>query len=117
MPVSVRTPRGLPLRAQHLRHLRCHALLACQRGKFSSSDCAANPGTASTRLWRCTTIEVLVLRLHQEDAAVDPAMAAQDHALVQRLDTAVVHWTRQVKAVVNGKDDGAREDDGALASA
>jgi hypothetical protein len=44
---------------------------------------------------------------------MDPAEAAQDHALVQRLDTAVVHWTRQVKAVVNGKDDGAREDDGA----
>ena len=49
----------------------------------------------------------------QEDLAGDPAEVAQDHALVQRLDTAVVHWTRQVKAVVNGKDAGAREDDGA----
>ena len=49
---------------------------------------------------------------NQEDLQ-DPAKAAQDHALVQRLDTAAVHWTRQVKAVVHGKDVGAREDDGA----
>jgi len=35
---------------------------------------------------------------------------------VQRLDTAAVHWTRQVGAVVHGKDVGAREDDGALRS-
>ena len=49
---------------------------------------------------------------HQEDLG-DPARAAQDHALVQRLDTAAVHWTRQVGAVVHGKDVGAREDDGA----
>ena len=64
----------------------------------------------------CTVTDVMTdagVTAHQEELG-DPARAALDHALVQRLDTAAVHWTRQVGAVVHGKDVGAREDDGAL---
>ena len=51
--------------------------------------------------------------MRQEELGCDPAEAARDHALVQRLDTAAVHWTRQVEAVVHCKDAGVGEGDGA----
>lgn len=44
-----------------------------------------------------------VLYIPHEDIS-DPASAAKDKALVQRLETSVIHWTRQIKEVVNYLD-------------
>lgn len=52
-----------------------------------------------------------VLYIPAEDLH-DPATAARDHALVQRLDTIVVHWTRQVKDVLNRQSSIATSHDG-----
>ena len=41
-----------------------------------------------------------VLYIPEEDLQ-DAGAAAQDHALVQRLDSVVVHWTRQITDLVH----------------
>jgi len=65
-----------------------------------------------------------VLYLPREDVD-DPATKARDKSLVQRLETSVIHWTRQIKEVVTHLDvassttaasgqDGRAPDDGPL---
>ena len=44
-----------------------------------------------------------VLYLPQEDLE-DVDRVASDKDLVQRLETTVIHWTRQIKEVVNNQD-------------
>jgi len=45
-----------------------------------------------------------------------PENAAKQKDLVQRLETTLIHWTRQIKEVVNRQDDGDdAEDSGPLA--
>ena len=45
-----------------------------------------------------------------------PENAAKQKDLVQRLETTLIHWTRQIKEVVNRQDDGEdAEDAGPLA--
>ncbi|XP_062904770.1 dynein axonemal heavy chain 2 [Mobula hypostoma] len=44
-----------------------------------------------------------VLYIPQESLNLSPAEAAKDKELVQRLETAVVHWTRQIKDVLSAQ--------------
>ena len=44
-----------------------------------------------------------VLYIPQEDVS-DPLLASKDKDLTQRLESTVIHWTRQIKEVVNSSD-------------
>ena len=51
-----------------------------------------------------------------DDDLSDLEAASKDKDLVQRLETTLIHWTRQIKEVVNRQDDGEdAEDAGPLA--
>ncbi|XP_069776189.1 dynein axonemal heavy chain 2 isoform X3 [Narcine bancroftii] len=45
-----------------------------------------------------------VLYIPQESLKLTPEMAAKDKELVKRLETAVVHWTRQIKDVLSAQE-------------
>ncbi|KPI85651.1 putative dynein heavy chain [Leptomonas seymouri] len=52
-----------------------------------------------------------VLYVPSDLAAVDTAQAHTDHELVQRYEATVIHWTRQIKAVVSERDTAAGDSD------
>lgn len=49
-----------------------------------------------------------------DEKLADADGAARDKDLVQRLESTLIHWTRQIKAVVSEQDDGDPFDDGPL---
>ena len=47
---------------------------------------------------------VTVLYIPKEGASLDADVASKNKELVQRLDTTVIHWSRQLKDVLNSQD-------------
>ncbi|KAI0228083.1 Dynein heavy chain 2, axonemal [Lamellibrachia satsuma] len=45
-----------------------------------------------------------VLYIPGEGLKMSPELAARDKELIQRLETAMIHWTRQIKEVLNAQD-------------
>ena len=55
------------------------------------------------------------LYIPSEEGLDQVEVAAKQKDLVQRLESTLIHWTRQIKEVVNRQDDGEEEDSGPLA--
>ena len=57
-----------------------------------------------------------LLYIPSEDLGATPELAAKEKDLVQRLESTLIHWTRQIKEVVNSQDNSELgEDAGPLA--
>jgi dynein heavy chain len=51
------------------------------------------------------------LYIPSEEGLDTPEVAAKQKELVQRLESTLIHWTRQIKEVVNRQEEGGDADD------